>query len=130
MRLMLPLLAALAPGVAFAQADSTRADSTRTVVPCDGQTVTEIDIRTEPPTLPPLLRRVRLLQRAVDQLHATTREDIVRRFLLLAPGQPCRELRRAESERILRAQPYLADARVVALADSAGGVRIDVVTVK
>jgi hypothetical protein len=110
---------------ALAQADTTQA----TALPCDGQPITEIDIRTEPPTLPPLLRRVRLLQRAIDQLHATTREDVVRRFLLLAVGQPCRELRRAESERILRAQPFLADARVVALSDGAGGVRIDVVTV-
>lgn len=108
-----------------AQADSVQ----RAVVPCNGQTISDIDIRTEPPTLPPLLKKVRVLQHLTDQLHATTREDIVRRFLLVNVGQSCRELRRAESERILRAQPFLADARVVALDDGQGGVRIDVVTV-
>ena len=33
-------------------------------------------------------------------------------FLLLSAGQPCTERLRAESERILRFQPFLADATV------------------
>lgn len=41
----------------------------------------------------------------------------------------CSELRRLESERILRAQPYLADATVTAFPDDAGGVYLSVVTV-
>jgi len=124
---LLAAAALLAPCARLAAQDS--AGAAAPVVACDGQTISDIDIRTEPPTLPPLLRRVHLLQRAIDELHATTREDIVRRFLLIGVGQPCRELRRAESERILRAQPFLADARVVALDDGQGGVLIDVVTV-
>jgi hypothetical protein len=45
----------------------------------------------------------------------------VRRFILLSPGEPCDELRRAESERILRAQPYLVDARIVPYATPRAG---------
>src|SRR5439155_21039198 len=38
------------------------------------------------------------------------------------------ELRRAESERILRAQPFIADASVRVVADSGGDVALDVHT--
>jgi hypothetical protein len=41
----------------------------------------------------------------------------------------CSELRRLESERILRAQPYLADASVQVFPDNAGGVYLSVTTV-
>lgn len=37
-------------------------------------------------------------------------------------GRPCTEFRRAESERILRAQPFIADASVRIAPDSGGGV--------
>jgi hypothetical protein len=47
---------------------------------------------------------------------------------VLEEGQPCVELRRAESERILRAQPYLADARISVFPDG-DGVRLDVYVV-
>src|SRR6185503_11497268 len=49
-------------------------------------------------------------------------------FVTLDPGEGCTEFRRAESERILRAQPFLADADVVAnrVGDS---VLVDVSTV-
>jgi len=41
----------------------------------------------------------------------------------------CNEIRRKESERILRAQPYLADATITTIPDDAGGVYLSVVTV-
>ncbi|GAC1515047.1 MAG: hypothetical protein NVS1B4_04300 [Gemmatimonadaceae bacterium] len=44
-------------------------------------------------------------------------------------GDRCSELRRAESERILRAQPYLADARIIAFDDGHGGVILEIYTV-
>jgi len=47
-------------------------------------------------------------------------------FLLLSARQPCTERLRAESERILRFQPFLADATVRAFPDDVGGVRIEV----
>lgn len=51
------------------------------------------------------------------------------RFLALHLGKPCTELRRTESERILRAQPFLAEAYVTAFRDQKGGVEIVVTTV-
>ena len=61
--------------------------------------------------------------------HAVTREQVIRRYLTLHVGDVCSEVQRGESERILRAQPYLADAHVVAAPDSQGGVVLDVTTV-
>jgi len=69
------------------------------------------------------------LARRITQLHATTNPEIIRRFLALEPGEPCTELRRSESERILRAQPFLADASVLAYPDDNGMVSISVHTV-
>ena len=71
----------------------------------------------------------RRMARQLTVLHATTNPDVITRFLALQPGMACSELRRQESERILRAQPYLADATVTAFPDDAGGVYLSVVTV-
>ena len=61
-------------------------------------------------------------------MHTTTQPDLIRRFLLLHPGDPCNELRRAESERILRAQPFIAEASVRPVLAPDGGVILDVET--
>ena len=50
--------------------------------------------------------------RALGLHHTNTSEGLVRRFVSLDPGRQCTEFRRSESERILRAQPFLADATV------------------
>lgn len=62
-------------------------------------------------------------------MHVTTRDDVIRNFLLLKVGDICTELRRAESERIMRAQNFLADATVTALPSPDGGVIIHARTV-
>ena len=56
---------------------------------------------------------------------APTRESAVAPFLLVRQGDQCSELALTESERVLRAQPYLADARAVVTPDTAGTVRVD-----
>jgi hypothetical protein len=61
-------------------------------------------------------------------VHRTTDPKIINRFLLLHEGDRCNELRRAESERILRAQPFIADAQIRVVPDSAGEVMLDVRT--
>jgi hypothetical protein len=61
-------------------------------------------------------------------IHTTTQPNVIHRFLLLAEGDACDELRRAESERILRAQPFIAEATVRVVANANGGVDLDVVT--
>jgi hypothetical protein len=54
---------------------------------------------------------------------------VIRRYLALHVGHPCTELRRTESERILRAQPFISDATVVAYSDGPDGVIIEVTVV-
>ncbi|MEO8193919.1 MAG: hypothetical protein ABI681_08700 [Gemmatimonadales bacterium] len=98
-------------------------------VPCKGQIISRIEVTARPPFELKGSGLQRRVARQVTELHATTNPDVVTRFLALKPGMPCTELRRLESERILRAQPYLADATISALPDDAGGAYLSVVTV-
>lgn len=93
---------------------------------CDGMVVTAVTITPQDPSFLAVPRRLRGLARGVGLIHTTSKEEVIRRFLLLDPGQICTERRRAESERILRLQPFLAAATVRAVPDAAGGVRIEV----
>lgn len=98
-------------------------------VACKGQIISRIEVHTRPPFEIAGSKVQQRLARRVTQLHATTNPEIIRHFLALEPGEPCTELRRSESERILRAQPYLAGASVVAFPDENGTVSISVQTV-
>jgi hypothetical protein len=104
------------------------ADSARRVVACSGQQVRSIVIHPSAPTLG-ALRNVPVAAEVARSVHATTKPDLIRRYLLMARGDVCTELRRTESERILRAQPFLADASVEAFAADSGGVDLDVHTI-
>jgi hypothetical protein len=95
---------------------------------CDGLVVSDVSIDTRPPDLSGFTRRWRALE-VMNDLHVTSKPAMIRRFLLLQLGDECTELRRAESERILRAQPFLSDATVVAVPDGVGGVRLHVITI-
>ena len=95
---------------------------------CDGKTVSAIAVLSHDPSFLRVPRLLRPLARGVGLEHTSTRADVVRRFLLLEVGGPCSAIRVAESQRILRLQPFLAAATVRAVPDSAGGVRIDVET--
>jgi hypothetical protein len=102
----------------------------RTQTACNGQIITDIVVRPQPPSFGGIFARSAFLSQMVRVLHVTTHEDVIRRFILLEKGKPCLALRRTETERILRAQPYLAEASVTAYPDPSGyGVRIEVVTV-
>ncbi|HJQ22157.1 MAG TPA: hypothetical protein VJ867_17600 [Gemmatimonadaceae bacterium] len=98
------------------------------LVPCRGQRIDSIAITTEAPTVTGL-RRVPVVGDVVREAHVVTRPDVVRRFLLLRVGDRCRELRRAESERILRAQTFIADASIDVYTNRRGGVDLDVHTI-
>ena len=127
------LLLAVLPWSAQAQ-DSTKVPpppappAERKQVACTGQRVDDIVIHSFAPTIA-ALRDVPVLAELVRSIHATTRPDIVRRYLLMTRGDSCTELRRAESERILRAEPFLADASVQAFASDSGGVDLEVRTI-
>lgn len=60
---------------------------------------------------------------------APTRVSAIAPFLLVKQGEACTETLLSESERVLRAQPYLADARAVATPDGTGGVTVTFSTV-
>lgn len=96
---------------------------------CDGAIVTAIAIRPAPPSFVTFPAPLRPFVRAAGLFHTTTEPSTITRLLLLRVGERCSERARAESERILRLQPFLAAATVRALADSSGGTRIEIETV-
>lgn len=97
-------------------------------VPCRGQRIDSIAIDAQAPTVAGL-RRVPVVGNVVRNTHVITRHDVVRGSLLLKAGDRCSELRRAESERLLRAQPFLADATIEVQPHRRGGVTLDVRTI-
>lgn len=96
---------------------------------CDGKIVTSIAITPRDPSFLAVPRQLRGVARAVGLLSTTSKAETIGRFLLLSIGQPCTERQRAESERILRLQPFLADASVRVVPDTGAGVRIAVETI-
>jgi hypothetical protein len=114
--------------------DSVRAvtvrDSMQSAINCSGRRITAIDLRPQPPYLgvPPDRRLAKFMQRA-SRWHTTTRGAVIRNFLALRVGDMCVEERRVESERLLRAQPFIQSAHIGAFPDGPDGVRLDVFTV-
>jgi hypothetical protein len=103
-------------------------DSARVVTPCDGRTVRAIVIRPQVPYYAGYGGQWQPLARTLASVHSTTRPNVIRSYLALQVGAPCSEIRRLESERLLRGLPFLSEARVTAFDDDSGGVRIDVFT--
>jgi hypothetical protein len=95
---------------------------------CDGRTVTRVEIMAGRPSFSGTAARWRNAARAIGLHHTTTQASVIRSFLALAVGGPCTEFRRAESERVLRAQTFIGDARVRAVPDSGRGVAVFVET--
>ena len=95
---------------------------------CAGQPISDIVIVTQPPYTDRLPRQLEFVRKTARALHATTRDAVVRRYLFMRVGDPCNQIQRAESERILRAQPFLVDARIQVYDDEQGGVRLEVET--
>lgn len=103
--------------------------SARTAAACEGKVISAISITPRDPSFLAVPRQLRVVARAVGLHHTTTKADVIGRFLQLEVGARCTERHRAESERILRLQPFLADATVRARPDSVGGVHIEVETI-
>ncbi len=127
MRLIAFWLVAIAATSASAQDLSL----TERIVPCDGRTISRVEIRRSERTVMDK-QRAPGWARAVLQpllLGVPTRSTAVAPFLQLRAGGPCTERRRSESERVLRLQPYLADATVRVFDEVDGQVRIEVETI-
>jgi hypothetical protein len=114
--------------LASQQPTASPAPSSRRVVPCAGQQIEQVTIYTEAPSVASL-KRVPVVARIARTMHETTQPDVVERFLLFKAGDRCEELRRAESERILRAQPFIADADVFIVSNEDGTVDAEVRTI-
>ena len=129
----LPLLQALAlvvvpvASLAAQVREAPESPSGRRIVPCVGQLIEQIVIYAEAPSVASL-RRVPIVAKVAQTMHVTTQPDVIDRFLLFRAGERCSELRRAESERILRAQPFIADADVFMVANENGTVDAEIRT--
>jgi hypothetical protein len=104
------------------------AQGTTGLVPCRGQRIDSISVDAQAPSVTGV-QRIPVLGNFVRNTHVVTRDIIVRGYLLLHVGERCSELRRAESERILRAQPFLADASIEVVANVREGVDLIVHTI-
>lgn len=111
----------LAPQPAWAQGEDT-------TMACEGLPISAVEVEANRPVFRGMLDWWRKAARAMGLHHETTARGLIRRFVTLEPGHRCTEFRRAESERILRSQPFLADASVTTrqLGDS---VHVSVATV-
>ena len=95
---------------------------------CDGRPIRAIRIEAatiygdEDTGIPGVVRTV------INDLHWRTTDSTISRDLLFAVGDPCDPRRLSETERLLRARPYIRSAMVVPVATADGGVRIDVIT--
>ena len=98
------------------------------VAPCDGEIVRAFDIQTGRPPFSGAAGLWRSTARAIGLHHATTRPAVIAAFLALHEGRPCTERRRIESERILRTQSFIGDARVTTSHDSLGRLVVHVRT--
>jgi hypothetical protein len=94
---------------------------------CDGLQVTRIDVHTyRPSTISAADRTDSTAAERTLLPHTPTQAWVVRAYVLLKVGAPCTEKARLESERMLRAQEFVASARVRALPDGPGLVRITI----
>jgi len=120
---------AVAPALALgAQEPPPRfAPSGRLVIPCYGQTIEQITIYAEAPSVASL-RRVPVIARVARTMHVTTQIDVIERFLLFKEGDHCSDLRISESERILRAQPFIAEADIFTVQNPDGSLDVEVHT--
>src|SRR4051812_5070351 len=96
---------------------------------CEGRLIDEIRVTAMRPPFTGEAKYWRQVARALGLHHRTTDTAVVRRFLALETGGRCTDFRIRESARLLREQPFLADARIRGVPDDSGGVRIDVETV-
>lgn len=96
-------------------------------VKCAGQRIAAVTIRSAAPSVA-IFKHAPPLAKVANAVHRTTNPEVINRFMLLHEGDRCSELRRAESERILRAQPFISEAQIRVLPDSNGEVALDVRT--
>ncbi len=124
-------LPAAVPAMAWAQSGGTQGkpvsnEGRLAATGCFGQPISKVVIISQAPFRDKLPHALEWGRALVRTLHMETTEDVIRRFLLFREGDACNQIRRAESERILRAMPFIVDARIRAYDDEKGGVILEV----
>jgi hypothetical protein len=119
-RFLALLLAPLTPALAQRVAPSPA---------CNGELITAIEIHSHPPGSTFAANAWKEISGFAGIHHVPTRASVINAYLRLAVGRSCWEVDRSESERILRAQRFIASATVRPVPDGPGRVRIVVETV-
>ncbi len=124
------MIRALAAAVVVSGGSAQAQSPDSTQFHCDGKTITGIEIESQPPAIvgrdPSAVRR--FMQHVLFQ-SGTTHESRIRAFLLAHVDQRCSDEWLPELARVVRAEPYIASAKVTAVSDGADGVRLKVETV-
>ena len=122
-------LAALLPIGALALHPAPAAAQARREITCSGQRVSRLEVITSGARIQrDTLDWWDAPENALRRTLRTTRAPVVADLMLLQPGDRCDEFTRAESERVLRAHPFIGDARVRSYDDGQGGVVLTVRT--
>ncbi|HXT17654.1 MAG TPA: hypothetical protein VN706_18590 [Gemmatimonadaceae bacterium] len=118
------MIAALLLTALIAKAD-TNADSSAT---CKGERVSAVSINARRPSFGGSASKWRTIAHALGLHHVTTRSGVIRAFSFVHPGDECTTQRMQETERVLRALPFLADASVRAVPSDSGMVAVEIET--
>ncbi len=95
---------------------------------CIGQRITRIAIEPIGPEFGGRSASSKLLTGLVRKFHVDSRARVIREFVQMKVGDICTEINRRETERVLRAQWFIQDARVLVFPDK-DGVALIVATV-
>ena len=123
-------LAARSPGQAAPPPPTTAvvASADTTLKRCLGQRITKISIEPMGPEFGGKSASSRVITGVVRKFHVDSRARVIREFVQFKEGDLCTEIKRRETERVLRAQWFLQDARVLVYPDG-DGVQLIVATV-
>jgi hypothetical protein len=109
-----------------AQAGPT-SPSVRLRVTCDGDTVSAIAIRAHPPSVDGVAAEAwETTTQAAGLRHTTTRPAVIAAYLRVTVGGLCADRDIVESERLLRAQPFISSAAVRVIRAGTKRVRLQV----
>jgi hypothetical protein len=95
---------------------------------CIGQRITKISIEPIGPQFGGRSASSKLVTGLVRKFHIDSRPRVIREFVQMKEGDICTEIKRRETERVLRAQWFIQDARVLVYPDK-DGVQLIVTTV-
>jgi surface antigen-like variable number repeat protein len=126
--LVLPLLPLAGAPAALAQSSPDSAVPPDAVLEGEGAVVGDVVLRVGDVFDPADPKEDRFLFRLANQLHRTTREEVIERQLLFKPGDRYSRHALDESERLLRQNRYLYDVKIRPVRYGDGRVDLEVVT--